>query len=47
MDCAILDKKTYNERLADLLKRREDSNNAGQHIYSDSKGVPTLGIAMP
>jgi len=44
MDCAILDKKTYNERLADLLKRREDSNNAGQHIYSDSKGVPTLGI---
>jgi len=44
MQHTILDQETYDEKLADLLKRREDSNNAGQHIYSDSKGVPTLGI---
>lgn len=44
MDYKLLDKDSYEEKLSDLLKRREDSGNEGQHIYADPKGIPTVGI---
>ncbi len=44
MDYKLLSKDIYEDKLSDLLKRREDSGNEGQYIYADPKGIPTVGI---